>query len=92
MEAKEAPEPPPDAGRHNLRTVAWTVYGTLALLFVSMPDPVASRLDDFPSTTVVRGAQQAVLAVAKASNFTGVEPVYRALRARFLAAAGIAGG
>ena len=92
MDTMEEAAPPLPARSHNLWTVAWIVYGTLALLFVSMPNQVASRLDDLPSTSVVRGVQQATLAVAKGSDAVGIETFYRALRARFLAAAAIGGG
>jgi hypothetical protein len=80
---------PPPSSRIKLWRIAIIIYGTLALLLLTMPDEILSRLDDFEPTLPVRTAQTIVGAIATVSNTLGIPPAFHAVRNAVLTLAGV---
>jgi hypothetical protein len=75
--------------QNKLRRIAIIIYGTLALLLLTMPDEILARLDDFNPTLPVRAAQTVVGAIAVVSNALGIPPAFHAVRNAIMTLAGV---
>lgn len=79
------PSPPagPAPGRRALRQAALTLYGTLVLVGVAIPDAVVNALREAPPGVATAALLAAVEPAAGALEATGVPGVFRAARERF---------
>jgi hypothetical protein len=79
-------EPPP---AHPLRTTAVVLYGTLALLALTIPQSLVNWLADMNGNAVQETAQRGAEAVRNLSQRAGVATVYQRARDFFIAVSGV---
>jgi hypothetical protein len=75
---------PRKARNRPLREVALTVYFSIALLLLAMPQSVSERLTDFPPSALTDGASRILAVVSDVADLTGLPQLYEATRREFL--------
>jgi hypothetical protein len=78
------PLKPATKAGHPVLVVAWVLYGTLALLFATIPGSVVSWLQGLDGNVVQQAALEAAEAVNSASDRVGLSAPYLRARKAFL--------
>jgi len=75
-------------GKRPLHEIAMTIYITMAILLLAIPQSVSDRIADLPPSGLTDEARRIIAVVSDVADLTGLPQLYEATRRSFLKALG----